>query len=599
MATERLVKWSKEAQEFFENAKDNSVVLDLVISYSCASQTGEGFEELVNTINSESIKRKVKKVVITDTSYLYRHTIPKFARYSDPSIPTEWYLKNIDTIKKLTVDVELKSWAEGLNNSEFIHWTKIIESNFFEVQEFRDLIVYESKVAHESKVVAEARNCMDFILEESVYVCANMKNSILVYPIFFTPSFLWIVKKYTNIKQLHYKISRQAQHNLRGFALYNISKLDEDKVDKKLVSFIKYDITNINFYVIDKEGNYVYRNREFFKITGEISNARDLDKDSWSICVEVMKENKQKILEEKFKNNTYLSIKSPLIMDGKVEGVIGFAVDITDRKKVECLQNELKIQKELFDIAKKVAHDICSPISSLKIIQSFSRDKLSEQEKEMLDLSIKSINDMSQSLIEKCEQTKELTSGKKHFVINKIQEQYISLYSMHTIINCKRYQCQGKAVTINFTPLKDDKIIFIKGDLSNFQRMINNLLNNAIEAVEGKDAIVEVSYIVRNNKVEIMVKDNGNGIPKNVVEKIMNGVEIETTKKDGHGIGIQQIMSTVKEMNGQVEIKSKKNEGTEFILKFEKVQIPEWVTDKIELQKDGTLVVLSEQVYKY
>jgi hypothetical protein len=81
MATERLVKWSKGSKEFFEKAEDKSVVLDLLISYACASQTGEGFEELVNTINSESIKRKVKKVVITDTSYLYRHTIPSFSGY--------------------------------------------------------------------------------------------------------------------------------------------------------------------------------------------------------------------------------------------------------------------------------------------------------------------------------------------------------------------------------------------------------------------------------------------------------------------------------------------------------------------------------------
>jgi hypothetical protein len=53
--------------------------------FSCASQTGEGFEELINAINSEEIKRKVKKVVITDTSYLYRHDIPEFSKYSDPN----------------------------------------------------------------------------------------------------------------------------------------------------------------------------------------------------------------------------------------------------------------------------------------------------------------------------------------------------------------------------------------------------------------------------------------------------------------------------------------------------------------------------------
>ena len=130
MSTERLVKWSKEAKEFFEKAEDNSIVLDLVISYGCASQSGEGFEELVNTINSEEIKRKVKKVVITDTSYLYRHDNPEFAKYADPNIPTEWYLKNKEAIEKLEVEKELKSWASGINSEEFKKWYQKIMIDF-------------------------------------------------------------------------------------------------------------------------------------------------------------------------------------------------------------------------------------------------------------------------------------------------------------------------------------------------------------------------------------------------------------------------------------------------------------------------------------
>jgi HEPN domain-containing protein len=119
MATERMIKWSKEAQEFFEKAEEKSVVLDLVISFGCASQTGEGFEELVNTINSKEIKSKVKKVIITDTSYLYRHVIPSFSGYCDTNIPTEWYLKNKKAIEKLKVDLELKSWVNGLKKEGF------------------------------------------------------------------------------------------------------------------------------------------------------------------------------------------------------------------------------------------------------------------------------------------------------------------------------------------------------------------------------------------------------------------------------------------------------------------------------------------------
>jgi hypothetical protein len=71
-----------------KKTKDNSVILDLVISHGCAIQTEKGFEELINTINNESIK-KSKKIIIRDTSYLYRHTIPHFLGYSDLNIPKE------------------------------------------------------------------------------------------------------------------------------------------------------------------------------------------------------------------------------------------------------------------------------------------------------------------------------------------------------------------------------------------------------------------------------------------------------------------------------------------------------------------------------
>ena len=66
MNTNRCVKWSEKARKFFSSAYDKSIVLDIVISKACLSQTGEGFEELVNSLNSDEIKRKIKKVNILE-----------------------------------------------------------------------------------------------------------------------------------------------------------------------------------------------------------------------------------------------------------------------------------------------------------------------------------------------------------------------------------------------------------------------------------------------------------------------------------------------------------------------------------------------------
>ena len=156
MSTNRCIKWSEGVLDFFSVAPDKSIVLEVVISYGCKTQTGEYFEELVNAINKEEVKSKVKKINLTDTSYLYRHCIPEFAKYTDKSVETEWFVKNRDVISKLQSEhiVEMISWSEGLNDDSFCYWYKQIKKDFAGdehgndvVQLFRDVVLSTAEKA--------------------------------------------------------------------------------------------------------------------------------------------------------------------------------------------------------------------------------------------------------------------------------------------------------------------------------------------------------------------------------------------------------------------------------------------------------------------
>jgi C4-dicarboxylate-specific signal transduction histidine kinase len=136
--------------------------------------------------------------------------------------------------------------------------------------------------------------------------------------------------------------------------------------------------------------------------------------------------------------------------------------------------------------------------------------------------------------------------------------------SIKEVLERKRYEYINKDVEIKYE--EKEKGVFIKGDRRDFA----NIINNGIEAVEGKKAEIEVRYEEKGEEVEIRLKDNGEGMPKKMAEKLLKGEEIGTTKKDGYGIGTQQIINTIKAMNGQLKIKSKENLGTEFILSFKK-----------------------------
>jgi hypothetical protein len=215
MLTERLVKWNKEALEFWQQQKKKNVVLNVVISVGSVSQTGEGFEELVNTINSQDIKSKVKKVIITDTTYLYRHSIPEFSYYRDQKFQTPWYVNNKTTISKLEINTELKSWVNEINTENFKQWYKKIMQNYSGDEKWKEIdedykkLVDENALGSSSRGNGSFEQCRDFILEECAHLCAMLKNTVIAYPMPFYSSMRYLIEKYKlNITHLVYKLSR-------------------------------------------------------------------------------------------------------------------------------------------------------------------------------------------------------------------------------------------------------------------------------------------------------------------------------------------------------------------------------------------------------
>ena len=88
----------------------------------------------------------------------------------------------------------------------------------------------------------------------------------------------------------------------------------------------------------------------------------------------------------------------------------------------------------------------------------------------------------------------------------------------------------------------------------------NNKLMN------GYEPTVSVSTKKNNGKVEIKVKDNGNGIPQKVLDKIFQ--PFFTTKPTGQGTGLGLSLSydIVKAHGGELKVETKEGEGSEFII---------------------------------
>jgi signal transduction histidine kinase len=112
-------------------------------------------------------------------------------------------------------------------------------------------------------------------------------------------------------------------------------------------------------------------------------------------------------------------------------------------------------------------------------------------------------------------------------------------------------------------------------------RVILNLITNAFYAVDEKRKQQKPGYepevIVTtrsfnsssgNSGVLISVKDNGNGIPQNVIDKIFQ--PFFTTKPSGQGTGLGLSLSydIVKAHGGEFTVETKEGEGSEFIFQL-------------------------------
>jgi len=107
-------------------------------------------------------------------------------------------------------------------------------------------------------------------------------------------------------------------------------------------------------------------------------------------------------------------------------------------------------------------------------------------------------------------------------------------------------------------------------------RVILNLITNAFYVVNEKaksgieNYIPTVSVSTKKivNKILISVKDNGNGIPQKILDKIFQ--PFFTTKPTGQGTGLGLSLSydIVKAHGGDIKVETKEGEGTEFIIQL-------------------------------
>ena len=269
----------------------------------------------------------------------------------------------------------------------------------------------------------------------------------------------------------------------------------------------------------------------------------------------------------------------------------------TDRQKekVEHAFLELKstqqqlIQSEkmasLGELAAGIAHEIQNPLNFVNNFSEVSNELIEEMKMELTkgnsDDAIAIAEDVKQNLekithhgkradaiVKSMLQHSRANSGKKELTdINTLCDEYLRLAYHGLRAKDKSFNAQTKTEF-------DNSIAKINVAPQEMGRVILNIINNAFYAVEekrkqnlnGYEPTVSVSTKKNNDKVEISVKDNGNGIPQKLLDKIFQ--PFFTTKPTGQGTGLGLSLSydIVKAHGGELKVETKEGEGSEFII---------------------------------
>lgn len=258
-----------------------------------------------------------------------------------------------------------------------------------------------------------------------------------------------------------------------------------------------------------------------------------------------------------------------------------YVIELTLRDEVMKLVSMSNIQSELEEkemeawqnLVRVLTHEIMNsvtPISSLagiveddlKIrIDNQSETPLKKEELEDMYLSLQTISKRSAGLIRFVKEFRNLTHIPKPRLADvRLKELLEEMALLH------KKELTDHAINIKVEV--DPASLIVLADKTMIEQVLINLIKNAIQSFDEQlNKSIELrAYVSDKGNSVISVKDNGAGIDDEAIEKIF--IPFFSTKKAGSGIGLSLSKQIMRQHEGNITVKSKLGEGTEFLLRF-------------------------------
>ncbi len=269
-----------------------------------------------------------------------------------------------------------------------------------------------------------------------------------------------------------------------------------------------------------------------------------------------------KLIGDKLKSTSFLAHTAPINIQWTDElGMLikGYNQMLAKLEQSKDALKQSEKEKAWREAAQQVAHEIKNPLTPMKLTLQRIANKISSKK-----IKAEELESPLLSVLDQVETLNRIASSFSEFakmptpVINRVEINTVILKTAALFSSDKELKIKLQLANQHVYSMVDSNLL---------SRMLNNLLINAKQSIQKKQAFVEVEIAtIISDVLTIRIKDNGEGIAPEIADKVF--IPKFTTKEQGSGIGLAMTKYGVENMQGKIYFSSEPKVGTIFNIEF-------------------------------
>lgn len=213
------------------------------------------------------------------------------------------------------------------------------------------------------------------------------------------------------------------------------------------------------------------------------------------------------------------------------------------------------------EVARRLAHEIKNPLTPIQLSAERIRRKLGDLDGTRGEL----VQECTATIIGEVESLKGLVDEFSQFA--RMPAPRATVVDLNRLLNDALALYDGLLAEVRFLRDFALDLPLVRVDPEQIRRVVINLIDNAIEAMDSRGAVVITTTAEASNSVvRLTVADDGPGIPLAEREKLF--LPYYSTKKRGSGLGLAIVRRIVAEHGGSIEVTDNDPRGTKFVVEL-------------------------------